>query len=352
MSTSVNYDDVLCPELYFRLKKVFGKVYVNSRGTSMVMKPSFNGEKPVCLLHGEYYRVCCPWCSDTRHRLYINHRWFENRHMANCFNETACTRGEIGRMRLDQLHLWLFNTSSPVSLPVHNRVMTHEQITALTEIRPPERCVALSALSEGHQALNYITQRGYNPKILEKYLGVGWITEEAIPNNRERIYIPVFQNGKLMGYQGRIITDDPLKKKQKYINPPGMKKSMLLYNLDNAKSQNVVVICEGPIDVWSVGPSGVDIFGSDCSQGQLDLIGEFFNGKVIAIALDGDASYKADALVDKVQHSAPRSVVIKIPMASKEDPDSLRDELWRRLQSIATNMGVTLPDTLKEWPSE
>ena len=77
MSTSTSYDDVLCPELYFKLKKLFGQVHVNNRGVGMVMRPSSNGERPTSIVNGEYYRVCCPFCKETRHRLYINHRWFE-----------------------------------------------------------------------------------------------------------------------------------------------------------------------------------------------------------------------------------------------------------------------------------
>ena len=33
-------------------------------------KPEFQASNP-----GEYYRIACPFCLDTRHRLWINHRW-------------------------------------------------------------------------------------------------------------------------------------------------------------------------------------------------------------------------------------------------------------------------------------
>ena len=352
MSTSTSYDDVLCPELYFKLKKLFGQVHVNNRGVGMVMRPSSNGERPTSIVNGEYYRVCCPFCKETRHRLYINHRWFEYRHMANCFNETACTRGELGKLNLDQLHMWLFNTSSKITLSVVDKPMSSEFIASLTEFRAPERLTRLSELSRDHDAIKYVESRGYNSAILDKYLGVGWIDDMAIPTLKERLYIPIFQGPKLMGYQARIIYDDPLKKKQKYMNPVGMKKSTLLYNIDNAKLQPMVVVCEGPIDVWSIGPAGIAIFGSDCSGSQLALIGENFNGKPIVIALDGDVAYKAESLVDKLQQAAPRSKIIRPRMEKHEDPGTLRMELWRRLQSHFQDIGETMPDVSKEWPNE
>jgi hypothetical protein len=105
--------------------------------------------------------------------------------------------------------------------------------------------------------------------------------------------------------------------------------------------------------VWSIGPAGVAIFGSDCSYKQLSIIGENFNGKDIAVALDGDASYKADALVESIRGAATRSHVFKVPMAVGEDPGDLRLELWRRIENCLTEGGKNIdPQTLKEWPSE
>ena len=348
---AVGYDSVLCPDLFVRLQRVFGKVYVNNPGVPMVLRPSMHGERPTSIVNGEYYRVCCPWCKESRYRLYIHHRWFEFRHMAVCFNETSCTSGSRGKFLLDQLHLWLFHTTNKVSLPIRNKVLTPEELEDLSVIRPPEHCVPLSTLPDQHEVRQYLSGRGYDPNTLEKYLGLGWINESAIPTLRERLYIPAYQDGKLLGYQARIIRDDPLRKKQKYINPPGMKKSRMLYNIDNAKAQNLVVVCEGPADVWSVGPSAVALFGSDCSTSQLAMIGEHFNGKPVVVALDGDVAPKADALVHKLQQAAPRSTIIRLPMGPDEDPGVLKGELWRRLHSRMSDFGISMPPVLTEWPN-
>lgn len=342
-------EEVLCPELYYKLKKVFSKVLVSNRGVGMVLRPDGDG-RSAPLVSGEHYRICCPWCNDDRFRLYINHRWFENRFMANCFNETACTKGEHGKGRLDQLHVWLFGTTEKILLPVRHVKVSDSEAAAMMEFRPPQGCVALSNLPEEHEALTYLRGRGYDPSQLEKFLGLGWITDQGLPALKNRIYIPIYQSGKLMGFQARIVKEDPERAHQKYINPMGMRKSTLLYNLDNAINQEVLVVCEGPADVWSVGPSGVAIFGSDCSYNQLTTIGKHFNGKTIAVALDADAHEKADQLVVKIQQVVPRSLVTKIEMSGNEDPGSLKLELWRRLYNKLTSSGLEIPKATMEWP--
>jgi len=341
--------EVLCPELYYKLKKIFNKVLVSNKGVAMVERTASDGSSSL-LVSGEHYRVCCPWCNDSRFRLYINHRWFENRFMASCFNETACTKGEAGRSRLDQLHVWLFGTTAKMSLPVRQVKLSDSEAAHLLEFKPPQGCVALSDLSDDHEALVYLRGRGYDTKRLERYLGLGWITDQGIPALRDRIYIPIYQGAKLMGYQARVAGTGKLKTRQKYINPIGMRKSTLLYNLDNAVNQGCLVVCEGPADVWSVGPAGIAIFGSDCSHSQLSSIGKHFNGKPIAVALDADASDKANQLVAKIQQTVPRSLVVKIEMEGDEDPGTLRLELWRRFHNKISASGMEIPKVIMEWP--
>lgn len=74
-------ETVLNPVLYQRLVELFGSVKVANAGQSAT---PFSG--------GEQYRVCCPYCNDKRHRLYISHLYAtsEHRGLAYCHNETHC----------------------------------------------------------------------------------------------------------------------------------------------------------------------------------------------------------------------------------------------------------------------
>lgn len=90
----------LRPELYRRLVYVFGEVRVVNEGQEMDAEieedPCCPGEKRLRIdSYGESYAVSCAFCTDTRLRLYIRHRWnlyvpalrSWNIWLAKCFNE-------------------------------------------------------------------------------------------------------------------------------------------------------------------------------------------------------------------------------------------------------------------------
>ena len=87
----------------------------------------------------------------------------------------------------------------------------------------------------------------------------------------DRLLIPVIAGNVLVGWQLRRLVDLP-KDPYKYLNSD-MKKSAVLYNMDNAKFCRDIVICEGVTDVWRVGRNAVALFGKHCSPAQLEVTG-------------------------------------------------------------------------------
>ena len=89
----------LQPELYRRLESRLGPVIIANEGEELVgwaaTDPCTGRPRLEVIMPGEYYRVSCPFCTDTRHRLYVNHRWglwvpelrTDNLWLAHCFNE-------------------------------------------------------------------------------------------------------------------------------------------------------------------------------------------------------------------------------------------------------------------------
>lgn len=69
----------LRPELYRRLAYLFKHVDIAKQGEPMVTRvhlSAVSGKPKLKILSkGEEYRVTCPYCNDTRSRLYINHMW-------------------------------------------------------------------------------------------------------------------------------------------------------------------------------------------------------------------------------------------------------------------------------------
>src|ERR1035438_3249329 len=119
----------LCPSLYKRLEERFGSVIIANEGEGMVTARSSarmmesrtvqggalsqrgaTTRGRVEVLHrGESYRVCCPKCGDTRHRLWINHRMVEFPGLTICFN-AGCYRSREAR---EQLVFYLYHTRAP-----------------------------------------------------------------------------------------------------------------------------------------------------------------------------------------------------------------------------------------------
>ena len=70
---------VLCPELYNKLNSMFpGGVVIANQGEPMYSSSptQHNGSHFTSVISsGEYYRVNCPFCNDTKHRLWVNHMY-------------------------------------------------------------------------------------------------------------------------------------------------------------------------------------------------------------------------------------------------------------------------------------
>src|SRR5262249_5601262 len=131
----------------------------------------------------------------------------------------------------------------------------------LTESEPPGILTCLKDFGESHPARQYLLSRGFD--LAE--LGDTWkglYCEEAKPAYplvRERLIIRVVMDGVWVGWQAREVpgvgtcgTGAP-----KYYTMPGLPKGRVLYNHDLARKQPLVVVCEGPTDVWRVGKAGV-----------------------------------------------------------------------------------------------
>src|SRR5262245_43966672 len=95
----------LNPQLYEALSRAFGPVLVAHDGARMeaAYLPDCTGALiKRAISPGEYYRVNCFACGDTRHRLWVNHMWgvrdprtgTRHRWAAKCFNEDCLRRKE------------------------------------------------------------------------------------------------------------------------------------------------------------------------------------------------------------------------------------------------------------------
>lgn len=98
--------------------------------------------------------------------------------------------------------------------------------------------------------------------MMEKWEGVDW---------GYRVIIPVFDiKGKLVSFQGRGIfkQQDP-----RYLFPPKEKQvrdsKTLLYGANLCKPNNPLLVVEGVVDAWKLGPGAVCTFGSSVTKEQI-----------------------------------------------------------------------------------
>jgi hypothetical protein len=95
---------VLNPTLYALLLQEFGQVGVAHQGYKMTMNYEYDYEvhpprlrlRPPEREYGEYYKVNCPICNDTKERLWINHRWGDQTRSRFC---QVMRRKNYGRWR-------------------------------------------------------------------------------------------------------------------------------------------------------------------------------------------------------------------------------------------------------------
>ncbi len=223
------------------------------------------------------------------------------------------------------------------------------------------------------QAQNYLKQRGIFDSSIEKFeLGfapssqniLSFLQNNALTLNdakdygvvdfgengsayariNERITFPIYaQNGKLVGFGGRTISNHPAK----YINSPQTKlfnKSRLLYGYDKARNEIIkkksIIVTEGYLDVIMLHQAGftnaVATLGTALTKEHLPLLNRA-EPKVI-LSYDGDtaginAAFKASNLLSL--HSIDGGVVI---FGEGLDPaDMVKENKTNELEKLFSN---------------
>jgi hypothetical protein len=271
------------------MERLFGDVVLSDRGARPDVTPRtselLGGGASVT--GGEYYTVDCPFCLDSRKRLWVSCAWgftaFGSRpltKLAHCFNENCLAdpanerrlwlelRRELGGAYGTELKL---NDDCP--LVPEDPLSPDEWGAGL----PP--CVELSSPDCPKAVRGYLRARGFNPAVLGSEWGVkvGMVQPHSpYPS----LIIPVVMHGVLTGWQARKVSAKG--PGPKYYNPPGFKKSHSLYNLDSARSSRRVILVEGVSDCWACGPSAVALFGKKPSARQEALIFSLFQGREVA----------------------------------------------------------------------
>ncbi len=352
----------LNPKLYGCLQRNLpGGVEVFSPGEAFMAryrKNPLTGELRLEIGHrGEEYFGNCPFCGDTRRRLYVNHRWGakddqgnDNLFLCYCYNEN-CTSSLDGQLALKEMIYRVGRRRLSMQVYPGRRVRAEDKY----DPHPPGPITYLDELPCTHPAVEYLAgERGFDVKMLVKKFGVGYCKESTLPDPvrrrlaSNRIYIPIVMNKKLLGWQMRFIGTPPGKWPPKYWSCPGQPAGRMIYNFDRARRYRTVVVEEGPADVWSMGNQGMGLIGKSIGPKKLELLVKHCKDATVVLMLDPKQSEKEKAkgrphhmevAYEKLQGKF-KGGVVKCYLPEEHDPGSLEgDYLQECIQAAAKEQG-------------
>jgi hypothetical protein len=115
---------------------------------------------------------------------------------------------------------------------------------------------------------DYLERRGFDPDEITRTWGVRGI--HIHPRLAWRLWIPVVRLGETVSWTTRSIGDG----EPRYVTASAAEESFpakhTLYGID--KVGHAIVIVEGPIDAWAIGPGAVATMGLACTREQFDLM--------------------------------------------------------------------------------
>ena len=251
---------------------------------------SFNA--PCCTHNGQ--------SADTRGRggLTANADGSVSYHCFNCNFKASFQPGRHLTFKFRKLLSWLGAGDSDVKRLVIEAIRIKD-LVAPEELKEPEekiefktRTLPADAISF-QQLLTYHLLDDFNnvPPLLNS--AVDYIKARKIDTSKydfywtdstehslhQRVIIPMYWEGKIIGYTSRAFTDGVKPKYYSNYEPN------LVFNLNNQRHDSkFVIVCEGPFDAMSV--DGVSVMSNECSETQADIIDAL--GKEVIVVADRD----------------------------------------------------------------
>ena len=131
---------------------------------------------------------------------------------------------------------------------------------------------------------DYLRKRGFNPAEVSERWGVGGIGLHH--RLAWRLFIPVKVGEETVSWTTRAVSDDAAKRydsaKSEEEKQPA---KSVLYG--GGMARHAIILVEGPLDAWAVGPGGCAVMGVGFTRRQVLAASRF---PVRAVAFDGDAA--------------------------------------------------------------
>ena len=214
--------------------------------------------------------VNCPWCGDTSDHLGISPTGGISCWRCKVSGTVLKLIMKLDRCNQDEARAIIRRYRIIGSPDVANEHEHVEVITAMPKQSVPlwgRHCGVLPSL-----ARKFLLQRGFAP-VTEHCVRWRLSWGGASGRFRYRLLLPIIQRGVLVNFTSRAISNDM---KLPYVNLGDDKASIpvkeTLYNLDSVADGGRVVVVEGPLDVWKLGPGAVCTYGVGYTKAQVGLL--------------------------------------------------------------------------------
>lgn len=241
--------------------------------------------------HGEHHHasrgwvsVDCPWCSHNLGRYRLG---FElNSSRVNCWN--------CGRVNgVEALSLLLrVSTSDAISIwKGLNRRMPTEAPPDRGTLKKPK---GIRELLQPHK--KYLRGRGFTDEQILQIQGVWGVKGIGLAARLQwRLWIPVHdERGEIVSWTTRSISS---KRSDRYITASADEEAVSIKSVlyGGHLARNAVVIVEGPVDAWAIGPGAVSTCGVAFTDVQMSLMSGY-SIRVVCFDVQKDAQRRAERL--------------------------------------------------------
>lgn len=174
--------------------------------------------------------------------------------------------------------------------------------------------------------LQSLVDRGYDLEVLEDF-------EIGYSSVKDRVVIPVRDpQYKLVGLIGRAIHDwqDP-----RYLYNKGFKRADVLFNIQNAKTYDSVIVCEGSLDAVKIAQAGfknvVATLGAKVSPNQVKMIKKYFDSVIVFSDNDDAGAEMRRAILEECR--GKEMFTVSIPDGLKDPGDMTEQQIKQAITS-------------------
>ena len=173
----------------------------------------------------------------------------------------------------------------------------------------------------------YLEGRNFDPEHIQELWKIQ--TLGITTHLKWRIWIPIYHHAQLVSWTTRAIGLEA--RGPRYITAPPKHETIhhkeLLYGEDFCR--HAIIVCEGPLDAWRIGPGAVATFGTSVTPAQILKISKY-PMRAICFDAEPEARKRARALRDQLL-SFP-GVTLRVELESGLDAADMNEKEVKTLR--------------------